>query len=175
MYRDFKDLLPDDFPNDAKVWIYQSSRLFILAEALEIEAMLKDFTSNWQSHSQQVRGYANLFFGQFILLMADEAVNGVGGCSIDSSVRFIKEIEARFNVSFFNRQTLAFIIKDKVELLPLPQLKYAYENKFITGETLYFNNTILTKGELMNQWIIPVKESWLAGKLPLQSPGSEGK
>ena len=99
--------------------------------------------------------------------MADENATGVSGCSTDSSVRLIKEIEKKYNVSLFDRQMLTFYIKEKVEPLPLSQLKYAVENKFITADTLYFDNTVLTKETLENKWIIPVKNTWLASKLNL--------
>ncbi|HSF45566.1 MAG TPA: hypothetical protein VLA58_06125, partial [Chitinophagaceae bacterium] len=106
------------------------------------------------------------FFGQFIILMADESATGVSGCSTDSSVRLIKDIERIYNVTLFDRQLLAFVVKEKLQLLPLNQLNYAVQNGFISSETLYFNNTVLTKQELLEKWIVPVKESWLANKVP---------
>jgi hypothetical protein len=167
MNLDFHDHIPPDFADSSRVWIYQSSRLFLISEAFEIEDMLKEFTATWKSHGDEVTGYANLFFGQFILLMADESDTGVSGCSTDSSVRLIKAIEERFNVQLFDRQSLAFIIKERVQLLPMSQLNFALENNFIDGDTLYFNNTVLNKKELFEKWIIPVKDSWLAKKLNL--------
>ncbi|HRD44121.1 MAG TPA: hypothetical protein PLN30_10210, partial [Ferruginibacter sp.] len=113
-----------------------------------------------------VKGFANLFFGRFLIIIADETHTGVGGCSTDSSVRFIKTLEQKFKIDFFNRQLLAFVIKDKIELLPLSQLEYALTNGFINEETLYFNNTVITLEELKKQWIIPAKASWLATRLP---------
>jgi hypothetical protein len=164
---EYKHLLPEDFHPTSRVWVYQSSRLFGLGEALEIEEMMEDFVEKWNSHGAAVKGYANMFFGQFIIIMADETQAGVSGCSTDSSVRLIKKIEETYNVNMFDRQTLAFVIKEKVQLLPLSQLKYAAENNFITPDTLYFNNVVLTKDELETKWIIPIKESWLSKKLPV--------
>src|ERR1700712_4940093 len=100
---DFKEQIPADFSGDSRVWIYQSSRLFFLSEALQIEEILEQFVSGWKSHGTTVKGYANLFFGQFIILMADESVAGVSGCSTDSSVHVIKEIERLFKVDLFDR------------------------------------------------------------------------
>ena len=157
--------LPEDFAANSRVWIYQSDRIFFMQEALEMETMLQQFVSDWKSHGTPVKGYANLFFGRFIILMADENATGVSGCSTDSSVRLIKEIEKKYNVSLFDRQMLTFYIKEKVEPLPLSQLKYAVENKFITADTLYFDNTVLTKETLENKWIIPIENTWLASKL----------
>ena len=162
---DFKEQIPGDFLDTSRVWIFQCSRLFFLSEALQIEEILEQFVTSWKSHGAEVKGYANLFFGQFIVLMADESIAGVSGCSTDSSVHVIKEIEKQFKVTLFDRQTLAFIIKDKVQLLPLSQLSYAAENKFIDANTIYFNNTVTTKKELMEAWLITVKDSWLAKRI----------
>jgi len=68
-------------------------------------------------------------------------------------------------VHLFDRQSLAFVVKDKVQLLPYTQLAYAVENGFIGPDTLYFNNTVQTKSELENNWIIPVKNSWLKNRV----------
>ena len=160
-------LLDGSFHPDSRVWVYQSSRLFSMSEAFEIEDMLNDFAKQWKSHGTPVKGAAYLFFGQFIILMADETATGVSGCSTDSSVRLIKDIEQRFAVNMFDRMTLAFVIKDKVQLLPMSQLNYAFENAFIAADTLYFNNLVQTKEELEIKWIIPVKESWLSKKIPI--------
>jgi hypothetical protein len=165
MIFNYRELLPEEMDGSSRVWIYQSSRLFTISEAFQIEDLLHAFVGEWNSHGVPVKGYANLFFGQFILLMADERASMVSGCSTDSSVRLIKEMESRFNVQLFDRQLLAFYRKDKVELLPFSQLAFAAANGFIQPETLYFNNTVLTKTELENNWIIPVKDSWLASRI----------
>ena len=157
----FQDLVPGDFNDNSHVWVYQSNRRFTIKETIKIEELLQNFTKGWKSHGTPVKGYANLFFGQFIILMADERATGVSGCSTDSSVRLIKDIEQRFAVNMFERTTLAFAIKDKIQLLPLSQLQYAVDNGFINADTLYFNNLVQTKEELEKEWIIPVKDSWL--------------
>lgn len=162
---EYTHLLPVDFSYYSKVWIYQSNRLFTISEALHIEDILKNFYTGWKSHGQQVKGHADLLFGQFIIIMADETATGVSGCSTDGSVRLVKEIEKAFNVTLFDRQLLAFIVKEKVQLIPMPQLNYALENNFITADTIYFNNLVQTKEELENSWLIPIKQSWLASKI----------
>lgn len=162
MNTDFRELLPEDFHDNSRVWIYQCNRVFTLSEALQIEELLKNFVSNWNSHGTPVKGYANLFFGQFVVLIADESDYGVSGCSTDSSVRVIKEIEQVFNVNMFDRLLLAFIVKERIQVIPAAQLIYAVENQFIDASTIYFNNTVQTLSALRHQWLIPVKDSWLA-------------
>jgi len=162
----FQDLIPKDFPDNSRVWVYQSSRAFSEKEVLEIEKLLHSFTKEWNSHGSPVKGFANLFFGRFIIFIADETHVKVGGCSTDTFVRFIKNIEQDYTTSLIDRLTLAFIVKEKIHLLPLSEVNYSLENDSITPETLYFNNTILTKKDLLNNWIIPVKDSWLAARIP---------
>jgi len=166
----YKELLPGDFAGNSRVWIYQCHRLFTLSEALQIEEMLEVFVRDWKSHGTPVKGYGNLFYGQFIVLMADETASGVSGCSTDGSVRLIREIAELFQVDLFDRLGLAFFIREKVQIVPMAQLPYALENGFVNAETLYFNNTVQTKEELEEKWIIAVKDSWLSGKYLKSAP-----
>jgi hypothetical protein len=162
--------LPAEFDESSRVWIYQSNRLFTLQEALQIDDVLNLFTASWNSHGIPVKGFAKLFFGHFIVLMADEQKSQVSGCSTDSSVHMIREIEKLFAVGLFDRQLLAFYIRDKVHLLPLAQLASGFAQGVIHQDSLYFNNNILTKKELENNWIIPVNQSWLASRIPMSGP-----
>ena len=165
---DYRHLLPETFAPESRVWIYQCNRLFTMSEALQVEDLLQQFTAGWNSHGTPVKGWASLFFGRFIVLMADETAAGVSGCSTDSSVRLVKQIEQQFAVTLFDRQLLAFIIKDNIQLLPLPQVQYAINNNFVQPGTIYFNNLVQTKQELENSWMIPVKDSWLGKRFSFE-------
>jgi len=167
MRLDYKNLIDQNLHADSRVWIYQANRIFSLQEALAIEEILNEFSDQWKSHGVPVKGAAYLFFGQFIILIADETATGVSGCSTDSSVRMIKDIENRFGVNLFDRTTFAFVVKEKVQLLPMTQLQYAIDNGFISGSTSYFNNLVQTKDELEARWILPLKDSWLAQRITL--------
>ncbi len=155
MNLEYKYLLDGNFHPDSRV--------------LEIEQLLRQFALQWKSHGTPVKGEAHLFFGQFIVFIADETATGISGCSTDSSVRLIKDIEQRFGVNMFDRTTLAFFVKGKVELVPMSQLQYAFENGFMNGDTLYFNNLVQSKEELENKWIVPIKDSWLAARFSFSS------
>ncbi len=160
-------LLPADFHPQSKLWIYQSDRSFGDDEAAMIRSMLEHFVSTWKSHGAPVKGYASLFYNQFIVLLADESATTVGGCSTDSSVHLIQAIQEKSGVDLFNRQNLAFLVNDQVSLIPLQELEKAVEDRIIDKDTLYFNNPILTKEELVNRWIIPVGQSWLANRIQI--------
>ena len=160
-------LLPQDFSDASKVWIYQSNRPFSEKEEREINEQLLQFYSQWLSHQQPVKGWAKLLFKQFIIIMADETLVTIGGCSTDGMQRMIKSLERQYSVTLFDRMTLTFLIKDKTEMLPFNQVQYAIEKGFINKDTLTFNNIATTKQELINNWIVPLSESWLAQRIAL--------
>jgi hypothetical protein len=161
----YHHLLPSDFHPDSRVWIYQSDRSFTEQEQIEIDELLKQFTESWTSHGAKVKGFGKLFFKQFIVLLADETASGVSGCSTDSSVRLIKEIENRYKSDLFNRQNLAFFNGENIIQIPLSKLNEAISIKLINLETYYFNNVVLSKKELEEKWIVQLKISWLTNKV----------
>lgn len=162
------DTIPKNIPDNARVWVYQSSRAFIEKEAAEINEQLYQFYKQWQSHGAHVDGWAGLLFHQFVVVIADESIVPVGGCSTDSSVRVIKSIERQYDVNFFDRMMLTFLVKGKAEMLPFGQVQYAIDKGYIDSNTLVFNNVVSDKRELLNKWLIPLKESWLAGRVEIK-------
>jgi hypothetical protein len=155
-------IIPQEFPDNSKVWVYQSSRAFIEKEQKEVNEQLYQFYAQWQSHGAPVKGWAQLVFGQFIVVLANEADNVLGGCSIDGMVRVIKSLERQYEVNFFDRMMLTFLVKNKPEMLPMSQVQYALDKGYINETTPLFNNTVTNKYELMHNWLIPLQNSWLA-------------
>ncbi|GAA4311889.1 hypothetical protein [Compostibacter hankyongensis] len=172
MNQDITALLPQDFHPASRVWIYQSNRPFNAQEEKEINEQLLHFTAQWNAHGDSVKGWGKLLFGRFIILMADESRTGVSGCSTDSSVRLIKSIARQYEAALFDRLLIAFWVKEQIEMLPLSQVAYAFSRGFIDENTLFFNNTVLSKQELESRWLVPVKDSWLASRL--QEPAALG-
>jgi hypothetical protein len=169
MHFSFTHLIPNHFAPTSKVWLYQSHRSFTAQEVLQAENILYPFVNQWQTHGQLVKGFATVLFKQFIVLMADESTATVSGCSTDSTVRQIKLIEQQLGIELLNRQSLAFIIEESIQTIPLFQLQEALLNKIITPDTLYFNNLVQTKQELLAHWLQPLKESWLSKKVMMMS------
>ena len=160
---------PEGFSPASRVWIYQSNRPFNEREVLEINEQLDQFTSQWNAHGEPVKGWGGVVMNQVIILMADETRTTVSGCSTDSSVRVIKSLERQYEVNLFDRLLLGFVVKDKIQLLPLQQVPYALEKGYIDENTLYLNNTVLTKADLDTKWLVPLKDSWLGAKFGVKA------
>lgn len=159
-------LLPTDFSDSSRVWIFQSNRPFNDQEELEINEQLAHFYLQWKAHGEVVKGWGKLLFKRFIVVIADEeASNLVSGCSTDGLFRVIKSLERQYQVDFFDRMNMIFLVKEKAETLPFQQLQYAADNGFIAANTPYFNNTVANFAELKSNWLVPIDKSWLADRV----------
>src|SRR5699024_5885207 len=114
-----------------------------------------------------VKGWGTVLFDQFIVLLADDTSDKLCGSAIDSSIRFMKELESKLGLELLNRMNLGFSDGQKLFTVPMQELETALEAGEIQQETLFFNNTVSSKKELLENWIQPIKESFLANRISL--------
>lgn len=148
------------FSPQSKVWIYQSNRAFTDAEVPAIQQKLDDFTSQWKAHGHQLKAQAQILHQFFIVFIVDEAAAGVTGCSIDASVRVIKDIEQAHNVDLFDRFNIAYRIDDKVIVTNKEDFETLVNIKTVGPKTIVFNNLVQNLQEFENKWEIPFEQSW---------------
>ncbi len=145
----------------SRVWVYQSITKLSADQCLFAEAKIKQFVSQWTSHKVGVAGDGILLFDRFVVLMADEEQTGVGGCSIDSSVRFVKSLEKELGTNFFDRWNIAYKKDREVLSCNISEFGKLVENKEVNDDTIVFNNLIQTKADFEKKWQVPYKDSWL--------------
>jgi hypothetical protein len=147
-------------PGHARVWIYQSNKIINDALAAEINNEIKAFTQSWTAHTKKVTADGAILFNYFIVLVADEQQVQVSGCSIDSSVKFIHQIQEKYNLYFFDRLYTTYYQNNEVNGADKDTLQHLLDTETITPETLVFNNLVHTVEQLQTKWLIPLKESW---------------
>ncbi|QNN43163.1 ABC transporter ATPase [Pedobacter roseus] len=148
------------FSPQSRVWIYQSDRKFTSNEENEILNKLASFTNQWKAHGNELLAKAEIRYGFFIILTVDESQAGVTGCSIDSSVRLIKEIEQEYHVDLFNRFNMAYKVNGEVVVNSKEDFETLVNIKQITPETIVFNNMVQNLAELETKWEVPFQNSW---------------
>lgn len=152
-----------NLPPHTRVWVYQSNRPFTDQETEEIQLKAAAFAKSWVSHSQQLQAAAVLTHNRFLILMVDESMAGASGCSIDSSVAFVKQLQAQYGVDFFDR--MRFSYKDaqgEVKTIPRNAFEEAYQQGLIDDDTLVFDTLVKDKASLDTSFLKPLKESWHA-------------
>lgn len=152
----------DQLPPQARLWIYQANRALTEEEQAEIKPLLERFATDWSSHGAGLQASANLLHDRFLVLANNESVTSASGCSIDSSVSFVRELEQRFGLSFFDRTRLAFLKDGEVKIVGMQELKSQVTAGEIDANTLYFDTLVNNYGELQEAWPRPAQQSWLA-------------
>lgn len=148
------------FSPQSKVWIYQSNRRFTDQETAEIQSILNDFVAQWTAHGHQLKAKAEVFHQYFIVLTVDQDVANATGCSIDSSVRIIKEIESKFGLDLFDRFNMAYKIGDEVHVATKEDFETLISIKKIGLDTIVFNNLVQTREDFEQKWEVPLQDSW---------------
>ena len=148
------------FSPQSKVWIYQSNRPFTDEEVVSIENKVSDFTAQWKAHGHQLLAKAEVLYRFFIVFIVDEASAGVTGCSIDASVRVVKEIEQEHHLDLLNRFNMAYIADGKVVVVNKEDFETLVSIKAVDRKTIVFNNMVQTLSEFENKWQVPFEESW---------------
>ncbi len=161
------------FSPQSRVWVYQSDRKFSEAEQKLILNKLALFTGQWKAHGSELLASAEIRYGFFIVLIVDETQANVTGCSIDSSVRLIKEIEQELDVNLFDRLKITYLKGDDVVLVNKIAFEDLINKEEINLETIVFNNLVQSLQDLDHQWKIPFKDSWHAKVFNLVSPPAQ--
>ncbi|QJD95211.1 ABC transporter ATPase [Mucilaginibacter robiniae] len=150
------------FSKNSRIWIYQSGCELTPAETSQIQQQLDSFTQDWTAHNHQLKATGIVHYNRFIILVVDESQADASGCSIDKSVRFLKELEQKYNTNLFDRFDMAYRDGDRILSASRAKFENLIKEGKITPDTIVFNNTIQTLSELENKWEVPFKESWHA-------------
>ena len=148
------------FSQNSRVWVYQSDKQLNDADVIKLQIMLDNFTTGWTAHNNQLKAKAEIRYNRFIILIVDESQAGASGCSIDKSVRFMKDIEQQFGINLFDRFNLAYRSGEEILSVPRHTFEGLISNKTIDTNTIVFNNMVQNLTELETKWEVPFKDSW---------------
>lgn len=149
------------FPETSRVWIYQADRAFTPYEVQSLTPSLQQFAQQWTAHKLALRADAAILHLHFLVLVVDENVHDASGCSIDSSVKFVKEIGAQLNIDFFNRLNAVIKMDQQFEILSPDALKASLIAGHVNAQTMVFNNMVNNLSELRNEWLLPLEQTWM--------------
>ncbi len=148
------------FSPQSKVWIYQSNRKFSTDEVIEIQEILNEFTHQWKAHGNQLKAKGEIFHHYFIVITVDEDVANTTGCSVDASVRLMKDIEQKFDLDLFNRFNMAYLEDEEVHVVGKEDFETLIAAKKIDRNTIVFNNLVNNLADFDQKWQVPIKDSW---------------
>jgi hypothetical protein len=149
-----------ELPDSSRVWIYQSNRSFTDLELKEITSKLESFITQLTAHGADLKASFEIKYKRFITLALDQQLNAATGCSIDSSVKFIQDLEQKYNVDLLDKMNVSYKQGEFVAYKTLIDFRKMAKEKAVSKNTIVFNNLVNNKGEYLSDWEVPASNSW---------------
>lgn len=156
----------EQMPENSRVWVYQADHKFSDIEQKTVRDRMTRFCEGWNTHGNLMPTSFELVENQILILAVDESNLGASGCSIDSSVRTLRELENLLQTNLTDQGKIS-LKKPSGELKVIPGLgvKARVTSGEIDLETEVINPMIRIKADLKNLWQ-PVRNSWLNRYFP---------
>ena len=161
MYVDFEDI-----SDDSRVWIYQAARQFSEQEKELINSKLSAFCDSWNTHGNRMPTSFQIVDNHLLVLAVDEAGLGASGCSIDSSVRALRELESEIENNITDQGKVTFKSNTgEITVASALGIKSKVTSGEIDSQTLVINPQVKNKKDLESLWIL-AGNSWLNRYFP---------
>jgi hypothetical protein len=155
MFVDFEEI-----PEDAKVWVYPSSRKFYPNEIEALEEKVKTFVENWKEEDVTFKASYKILYNRFIVFTADDIATELSNADMDAAVSLILNLQETYEVALLDRMNVCFKQGEHVQYKDLKDFKKLLKNKALTGKSIIFDNLVNTKQDFDNYWEITIEESW---------------
>ena len=151
----------NELNSNARVWLYGAERPFTAEESKSITASLNQFCSEWAAHGDKLLCGFQIVNNQIILLAVDEENIAASGCSIDSSVKVIREIDAAFQLDLFQRLRAFVVDGDEIQAHSINELKTLIDQNKVHENTPVINTMVNTIADIQNSFVLPISNTWM--------------
>jgi hypothetical protein len=163
------NILFEQMPDSAKIWIYASNRPLTIPEQSDIQQLGEAFVETWTAHQQQLKASFIILHNVFLLLAIDERYNEVSGCGIDKSIHFIQEVDKKYSLNLFDRLQIELWQNTDVIMTNKQKLSVMFQEGVVNEQSIVFNKTITAKKELDASFMIPLGLSWVYRSIQTQT------
>ena len=150
----------NSLPENARIWVYQSDRILNDSEMGEISQYLSTQISGWESHGSPLQASFEFFYDKFLVIGVNTLYQDPSGCSIDTSTRWLKEIQQNFGIDFFDR-SIAYFEDDTLNFFPILEAKKQVLSGKVKANTTVLNHQIGSLIELKNNWKLKASDSFM--------------
>jgi len=148
-------------PDNARLWVYASATRLTVDQEQYIAAVLGEFLAQWKAHGSELAAGFAIEHNRFVVIAVNEHAQVATGCSIDSSVHVMKQVEQELGLSLFDRMQIAYRDGEEVVSLPWPSFEEKLTSGHFSAETRIFDTSVTTLGAWQQAGEVPVKNSWI--------------
>ena len=152
----------DQLPQESRVWIFSAERPLVDKEQAGLLDEVDQFLDQWASHDTPLFAAREIRYEQFLFVAVDDRRVGPSGCSIDSLVRKMKELQDAFGVELVNHAPVLFRRGDD-EIVRVARDEFAElaNAGSVTPDTTVFDNTLTRLGDIREgRWETRASDSW---------------
>lgn len=161
IYKEKMKVAFEQLPENAKVWVYQSSDKLSPEQVKIVEELAAVFLNQWESHGIPVQGSVDIINDLFIRIAAFTNEASMCGRAQDAQVRLAKELENELNVQLTNRMLVTFTIDGEERVFHMNDVPALIARGEVTDDTPFYNNIIQSKKEYSEKWKVRAADSWL--------------
>ena len=143
----------------SRIWVFQSKDQLDESTYNLIKKKISVFLENWKSHQKSFESSFIIKYKTFVVIAADET-NLVSGCSIDSLINFVKNIEDEFEINLLDKLDVKYKIGDDINTANLNEFKKICKNIDINDKLIVFNNLVKNIDDFEKKWEVDIRESW---------------
>jgi len=149
-----------EMPKDSRIWIYQSNRKFLDTELNDINDSVVKFLKIWTAHGSKLLTSYEIKYNRFIIIALNESVNPASGCSIDSCIHFIQDLEKTYKIDLLDKMNVTFKQGKYITYKSINDFKELIKNKSVSKKTIVFNNLVVDISDYLANWEISAEKSW---------------
>lgn len=152
-----------ELPEDARVWIFAAERALAPGEKARLLAQVDGFIDQWAAHDTPLTAGRDLRYDQFLFVAVDQRQAGPSGCSIDALVRQMKRLEQDLGLELVNHAPVVYRAGDEIRRLRRDQFAALAAAGAVGPGTTVFDNTLTRLGDVRaGRWETQAANSWHA-------------
>jgi hypothetical protein len=148
-------------PEEAKIWVFPSSRKFYPQEIETISTTIEEFLNQWQNKNLAITCSFVIKYDRFIIITANDTFEALSLEAHDALTALILKIEHQYDVLLMDKINVCYKQGEFVQYKDLKAFKKLIKAKAVSEKTIVFNNMITVKEELEYNWEVNIKDSWL--------------
>lgn len=146
--------------SDFRIIIYPASRPFSAKEAKIVTEKIFDFLPTWAAHGKPLSASFKIEKNQFVIISVDQDQEAASGCSIDSLGQVFRELDAEFNLGFFDRMKASFVENGEVKTLKLQDFRAALKSGELSKDIEVFDFSKDSYVAFLSDFLLPLRRSW---------------
>lgn len=149
-------------PDDSRLWVFPVQDPLDPHQVSTLLRTVETFLDGWAAHGAPLTAGCSWVEDRFLLVAVDQATVPPSGCSIDSMVRVLKELEGSLGQRIVDHGPVYYRDSGgEVRRLSRKEFRAASQAGSVTPDTPVFDTTLTDLGALRKGRLeVPARESW---------------